>query len=262
MRISSVNQSPSMLGAAGTSSNDATTRSLQKQIADKQKQLQELSKRDDLSNEDKMKQRQELLKEIADLNSQLRQHEVELRREQQQSASGSGESGLGKTNPESKNGNERGADFSVGGMESLLSADASLKQAEVQGSVKTGLEGRARVLRGEIKQDASRGVSTEAKEAELSSVEGKAQQAGAAQLETLANANESLAGAKAEEKNPTTEDAKDVKDGEEVKTKAQEEAEAAAGMSAAQQMSVDISVGDDMDRKLSDGRGIAVDVFL
>lgn len=62
---------------------DAVTKSIQRQIANAQKQLQEISSNKDMAMEEKMKKRQEIQKEIADLNLQLRQHQIEQRKEQQ-----------------------------------------------------------------------------------------------------------------------------------------------------------------------------------
>ena len=75
-------------------------------------------------------------------------------------------------------------------MQAIISADSSMKQAQVQASVATKMNGRAGVLESEIKLDARRGVSTERKEAELADVEEKAQDAVSSQISTLADANE------------------------------------------------------------------------
>ncbi len=69
-----------------------------------------------------------------------------------------------------------------------------MKQAKVQGSVATKMEGRAGILKAEIKQDAARGGDVEKKQKELAEVEQKAQAADAAQLTTLAQANQELEG--------------------------------------------------------------------
>ena len=65
---------------------DPVSQSIQKQIADAQKQLQEISADDRLSVEDKMKKRQEIQQQITSLNQQLRQHEIDLRKEKQEKA--------------------------------------------------------------------------------------------------------------------------------------------------------------------------------
>ena len=73
MRISGIGGQMSQVG--GFSNADPETKSLQKQIAEKQKQLQELSSNQEMSMEEKMKKRQDIQKEITDLKNQLRQHQ-------------------------------------------------------------------------------------------------------------------------------------------------------------------------------------------
>ncbi|MCM1134358.1 MAG: FlxA-like family protein [Clostridium sp.] len=68
--------------------SDAYSRKLQKQIADAQKKLQEVSTDDELSSEEKMKKRQELLRKINELNIQLQQHQRELRRKKENEEKG------------------------------------------------------------------------------------------------------------------------------------------------------------------------------
>lgn len=69
----------------------------------------------------------------------------------------------------------------------MISADSSIKQAKVQGSMATQMEGRTGVLESEIKQAAGKG-NTEKKEAELADLQAKAQSATEAQMSTLADA--------------------------------------------------------------------------
>ena len=68
-------------------------------------------------------------------------------------------------------------------MQAMLCADSSMKQAKVQGSMATQIQGRASVLESEIKQDAGKG-NTEKKEEELAELKAKAQSATAAQMST------------------------------------------------------------------------------
>lgn len=51
--------------------------------------LQELSSNQELSLEEKMKKRQEIQQEISSLTQQLRQHQIELRKQQQNKSSNS-----------------------------------------------------------------------------------------------------------------------------------------------------------------------------
>ena len=77
-------------------------------------------------------------------------------------------------------------------MHAMISAESSMKQAQVQGSVATSMEGRAGVLKAEIKQDGATGGDTKSKEEELAQVEQKAEQATASQMESLGKANKTI----------------------------------------------------------------------
>lgn len=63
---------------------DAKTQSFQNQIASAQTQLQKLSADRNMSSEEKAKKRQEIQKQIAELNNMLREHKMQMRREKQQ----------------------------------------------------------------------------------------------------------------------------------------------------------------------------------
>lgn len=167
---------------------DSYSRNIQNQIANAQKQLQELSSNADMTMEEKMKKRQELQQQISDLNMQLRQHQMELRREKQQAKESetdamSGGAGNAKTD---------GAGFSQAGMAAMLSADSSMKQARVQGGVATQMEGKAGVLESEIRLDSMKGKNVEKKKEELADVTQKAQAATASQFSALAEAEKSM----------------------------------------------------------------------
>ena len=54
----------------GGMQSDSYTKSIQRQIADAQQKLQDLSSNEELSLEDKMKKRQEIQQEITNLNQQ------------------------------------------------------------------------------------------------------------------------------------------------------------------------------------------------
>lgn len=169
---------------------DAQSRAIQKQIEDARKRLQEVSVNKDLSAEEKMKKRQEIQKEISDLNMQLRQHQAEVRKQEQEEKRAASEAAKGN---QKTAGEESG--FSTEGMQAVLSADASLKQAEVQEGTAKKMEGRANVLAAEIKQDGSRGTDTSAKEAELAEARHRAETAEASGMNTLKEANWKAEGA-------------------------------------------------------------------
>ena len=182
---------------------DSYSKNIQNQIANAQKQLQELSSNEEMTLEEKMKKRQEIQQQISDLNMQLRQHQIEQRKEQQ-SKGASMDDMLGGNRTAAKSGN-KGSGLS----QAMISADSSMKQAEVQGSVATQMQGRANVLKAEIKQSGS----TEAKEAELADLEQKAVNATASQMNTLAEANKAVSEAAAAERTEKkTSDAKEEKE--------------------------------------------------
>lgn len=198
---------------------DSISKDLKRQIEKAQKQLQEVSSNQDLSMEEKMKKRQEIQQEIASLNQQLRQHQIEQRKEQQTAQRQSKGNAMdevlgGGPAAGSKKAGKLGSGLSQASMQSMISADSSMKQAQVQGSVATKMEGRANVLEAEIKQDGGKGEnSLEAKEEELAETRQKAQEAAGAQASTLANANQAVKEAgKAEQSGQADEEDSETKE--------------------------------------------------
>lgn len=199
MTINGINGASTQIGQMGMNqATDSFSRNIQNQIANAQKQLQGLSSNEDMSLEEKMKKRQEIQQQISDLNMQLRQHQVEQRKEKQQAKGSSMDDMLGGTRNagNTKTGN-KSTGISQASMTALISADSSMKQAEVQGNVASRFEGRAGVLEIEIKLDESRAVNglsanTEGKKAELAEVEQKAMDVTEAQMETLGEVNKSI----------------------------------------------------------------------
>lgn len=184
--VNNFNGTNTQTGSMGmTQAKDAVSKNIQNQISNAQKQLQGLSSNEEMSMEEKMKKRQEIQKQIMDLNHQLRQHQMEQRREKGQA--GNEISGSSRKAGAVKAGS-RGNGLSQASMQAVLSADSSMKQADIQGSIATRIEGRAGVLEAEIKQDAGRG-NVEAKEKELSEIQQKAKAAASSQMDTLADAN-------------------------------------------------------------------------
>lgn len=181
---------------------DSVSKSIQSQIADAQKQLQALSENKEMTPEEKMKKRQEIQQEISSLNQQLRQHQIEKRKEQQTKKE--------TADKESKSNNQRAGNaepktgLSSTSMQALLSAESSMDQARVQKSAATRLKGRASVLKAEIKLDGGRGGDTSAKEAELAKTEQRAENATSSQLKTLADAGRTISEAAEAEQNPET----------------------------------------------------------
>ncbi|MCM1049800.1 MAG: FlxA-like family protein [Clostridiales bacterium] len=176
----------------GGHEDDLISKNLKRQIEDLQKSLQEIAADTKMSGEEKMKKRQEIQKQINDLNMQLRQRQIELRKEKQQEKAESENIFDTASAMENSKGGKKTNGISQGSMEAMISADVSMKQAAKQGSVATKMEGRAGVLEMEIKLDSARNGDTSAKQKELANVEQKAANAAASQLDTLSKANKTL----------------------------------------------------------------------
>ena len=188
MKINGFNGTNTQTGAMGMAqANDSVSKNIQNQIANAQQKLQDLSSNEELSLEDKMKKRQEIQQEITNLNQQLRQHQIEQRKEQQSKKASIDDMVAGTKNTSAK----KGTGLSQAGMRAMISAESSMRQAKVQGSMATQMEGRAGVLESEIKQDAGKG-NTEKKEEELADLQAKAQSATASQMSSLSDANKSM----------------------------------------------------------------------
>lgn len=200
MTTGNVNFNTQSLWMNQQTGNDSFIWNIQRQIENKQKELQNLSKLEDMSLEDKMKKRQEIQQEIADLYNQLRQYQIEQRMKQKSSSM---DDKLGRSNNSQAAENQNnGTAISHDSMKALISADSSMKQAKVRRRVAAEMNGRAVVLESEIKQDKGRGVNTEKKEEELSKIKENVQTTVSSIMSTLADANEMIKeNGKAAEKN-------------------------------------------------------------
>jgi len=181
---------------------DSVSKNIQNQIANAQNQLQELSANENMSAEEKMKKRQEIQQQITDLNNQLRQHQIEQRKEKQQEKSSSNDNMVSSN----KKGNQ-GTGLSQSSMTAIISADSAISHARVQNNVADRLEARAGVLKSEIKLDSSRGGSVEAKQEELAKVEERAAQVSSGQMSTLLDVNTKIE--KTEEKDEVADSEKE-----------------------------------------------------
>lgn len=205
--VSGAGMQPNMsgMGAGAADQMDPVSKDLRRQIEDLQKQMQELSANQEMPMETKMKKRQELQKQISELEIQLRQHQMEVKREENQKKKNNGSSfdDLLGTKPQEKQGGKQSMGMSAGSMEALISADASMKQADVHGRTATKMENRAGVLETEIKLDSGRGGSSniEFKEEELAKTKSLADQATASQMESLSQANKTMQEAAKDEQN-------------------------------------------------------------
>lgn len=229
MNINSINGVNTHAGQMGMNQAvDSYSRNIRNQIANAQKQLQELSSNQDMTLEEKMKKQQEIQQKISDLNAQLRQHQIEQRKERQQEKNASMDNLTGGTKAqEAKGAGSNNTGLSTASMTAMISADGSVKQAKVQGSVAAQMEGKAAVLKAEIKQDAGRGVSVEKKKEELADVEQKAQTATEASISTLADANKTVKEAAEKERKDEEKKVSDDKEKKESVSGAKDETEKA-----------------------------------
>lgn len=206
MNINGINgagMQPKTAGMGADGQMDPVSKDLQKQIEKLKNDLKEISANQDMPTEAKMKKRQEIQKQISDLEIQLRQHQMEAKREERQKKKEeSSFDELTGTKPQKKQDGNQSAGMSTGSMEAMISADTAVKQANVNGSTAKKMEGKANVLKAEMQLDGGRGGSSNIslKEAELARANETAQKATASQMESLAQAGETLENAAKEEK--------------------------------------------------------------
>ena len=206
MKINGISEGNTHLSVMNRqTATDSVSKNIQNQIANAQKQLQEISSDKDMSIEEKMKKRQEIQQQITDLNNQLRQHQIEMRREQQQKNVASMDDMLASSKKNPVKSGTKGTGMSQASMRAMISAGSAMSQAQIQGSVVSQMEGKAGVLESEIKIDSARGCNIEAKKEELAELQEKAVTAEAAQMNTLANVNKEFeAAAKADQQAENT----------------------------------------------------------
>jgi DNA repair exonuclease SbcCD ATPase subunit len=177
---------------------DSTSKNLQSQIANAQKQMQELASNKEMSPEDKMNKRKEIQEQINELQNQLRQHQIEQRKENIQRSTSSMEDMLGGSRQNSQP-SVGGSGMSSGSMQAILSADSAMTQVKAQGSARSQMKGKAEVLKAEIKQDGARGGNIEKKQKQLAEIEAKAQKLETTQMNAIADVNKKLSEATKED---------------------------------------------------------------
>lgn len=188
-------QSTTKMTAGKNGQMDAESKNLQQQIEKLQNDLKEISANADMPADTKMKKRQEILKQISELQIQLRQHQIDARRKEQEKKKeeSSFDDLMGTKKQENLNG-KPDIGMSTESMTAIISADVSVKQANTQGSTAKKMENRANILEIEIKLDKSRGGSSNVglKEAEMADAREAAQKATSDQIASLAQAGEEL----------------------------------------------------------------------
>lgn len=192
MKIDNIGGMSNSIAASQVSQvTDTTTKNLQIQIANAKQQLQNLSKNEEMSMEEKEKKRQEIQKQIAELNNQLRQHQIELRKEKKQN-NGTSTEELFENDKQEKEEKDSQNMISSKSMEAMISADTAMGHAKRQGSLVSKMEGRARVLQTEIDLDNGRGGAVEGKQGELSDIEQDIANVKASQFSTLGAAHKKI----------------------------------------------------------------------
>lgn len=182
---------------------DAETKSFQTQIASAQTQLQKLSANREMSSEEKAEKRQEIQKQIIELNNMLREHKMEMRREKQQQAAQEAAKSNEKQKGQSQESKESKGEASetvvveekpqiteTSGMsskhiKSIIAADSTVSRVKSQENISRNLESRVRVLEGEIKQAENNGGYVEAKKNEIESLENKVERISGAKMNIL-----------------------------------------------------------------------------
>ena len=185
---------------------DPMVRDLQRQIEDLKNRMKELSSNAEMPPEIKSKKRQELQKQISDLEIQLRQRQMEVKREEamkKHQKNYSMDEMLGTKHQAGKS-DKQSAGLSTSSMEAMISADMSMKQAEIHGSTARKMEGKVGVLEAEIKQDSAMGAAPVGKEEALAGAQAKANEATAAQMGSLAQANKAVKKAAEADQNQST----------------------------------------------------------
>ena len=218
MNINGIGGAGASQNTAGTSAGksgqmDSESKNLQQQIEKLQNDLKEISSNQEMPADTKMKKRQEIQKQISELQIQLRQHQIDVKREEREKkkeeSSFDDLMGTKKQKNQSDNAN---VGMSANSMTAMLSANVSIKQANVQGSTAQKMNGRANVLEAEIALDSSSGGNVELKEAELSDARKAAQKATSDQLSSLAQAGEELEKASEKENTENRTEDKDKSD--------------------------------------------------
>lgn len=201
--IGGAGMQPNTTGMGAGGQMDSVSADLQKQIEKLQNDLREISSNQEMPVDTKMKKRQEIQKQISELEVQLRQHQIEAKREERQKKKDeSSFDDLMGTKSQEKQSSGQNIGMSAGSMEAMISAGQSVKQANVGGSIAKKMEGRANVVEVEIQLDGGRGGSSnvDLKEAELSKLRETAEKATSSQMEALAQASETLQNAAKDEK--------------------------------------------------------------
>ena len=138
----------------GLKDNDFVLETISKQMLRFQEKLKRVEADQKLPPEEKTKQKELINDQLNALRQQYTQREMAIAMEQRKAKPVSGE----------------GTDVNGTDMSVLISADGALSRAKAGQSIKTSLESERRTLKGEIRQDAARGVDVTKKEQKVSTL--------------------------------------------------------------------------------------------
>ncbi len=188
---------------AGAEPTDSVSKDIQNEIMNAQRQMQELSSKEDISAEEKMKKRQELRQEISNLNTQLRRHQAELSRQQRKAAM-TENAQAEKENAQAEKENvqakedtaeerkDTGNGMSRRQMQAIAVTDSSMERTRRQEMVIARIEGGIAILQGEISQDEVLGMDTERKREELDKQQEKVLKATASRFSALGESRKAM----------------------------------------------------------------------
>ena len=173
---------------------DSFSKKIQEQIMKAQERLRNLSSNEEMSIDEKLKKRQEIQKQITDLNNQLRQYQFEQERKKQQEKRLAKEQS-NKVKKEIIGSKEK--ELSQESMNTLISADSAVGQIKIQENIKKRMKTKANSLQTEISLEESRAVkglsaNVEKKKEELQEIEQKEIKVSRAMRETIGKVNDLL----------------------------------------------------------------------
>lgn len=153
--------------------SDGISEGIKKQIENIKEQISDLSKNDTLSPKAKIDKRKELQDLLQDLNSQLSQRQIEIKKEALEEKVDTAENFIPneKTHLDVREKTDT-VSISDAAMKSIIGAEYTMAQITITTGVKSSLEGQDGVLAGEIALDQSRGVDTSSKSAKRSDIKG------------------------------------------------------------------------------------------
>ena len=192
MKVNSAQTNAVQPAKQNVQSDDPVIKNAQSQIEALQKQIQNLAKNEEMDADTKREKRQELMQQISDLNVTIRQRQIELRNRKQQENMAKAEAARAKREPESAKETKQAGAFTTRGLNAVLSAGNAIEVSKAQGDLASKLEGRANVLKSEIKLDKARGADTREKSSELAKAARGAEKAKNDQIGTLGKAVKEL----------------------------------------------------------------------